>query len=290
MRKLVPITMILVAFLCIISLFPFSLHRPTKETIIFFPINPHVKFTDAKTKLQLQPQKREGKYSLLWSTSSSLDRNAYLRQDISLLFADGRLVDRLSKWKNNSQTLVQEKNVTAKDSHFFQTISFHHGELHEGNVITSSQTMTSDYLYVIDSPYSPLASFRRATTGDEKEWQKVLNKTTNEFLRHTSESLMSYFSIKKQQYYSLYLPDLIVYNEQPFPDLSIEKTQEIIGKLWEGLYKSYFLGIKKEDGSILSPIGSTIPLILISKDYSHLIVLTETKNGEKIRLIQQISS
>lgn len=290
MKKLVPITMIIAAFLCIISLFPFSLHRPTKETIIFFPINPHVKFKDAATKLQLQPQKRKGKYSLLWSTSSSLDRNAYLRQDISLLFADGRLVDRLSKWKNNSQTLVQEKKVTAKDSHFFQAISFHHGELHEGNVITSSQTMTSDYLYVIDSPYSPLASFRRATTEDEKEWQKVLNKTTNEFLRHTSESLLSYFSINKQQYYSLYLPDLIVYNEQPFPDLSMEKTQEIIGKLWEGLYKSYFLGIKKEDGSILSPIGSTVPLILISKDYSHLIVLIETKDGEKIRLLQQIFS
>ncbi|TXK91778.1 hypothetical protein FVE24_04300 [Parageobacillus sp. SY1] len=290
MRKLVPITMIIAAFLCIISLFPFSFHRPTKETIIFFPINPHVKFHDAKTKLQLQPRKREGKYSLLWSTSSSLDRNAYLRQDISLLFADGRLVDRLSKWKNNVQTLVQEKKVTAKDSHLFQTISFHHGELHEGNAITSIQTMTSDYLYVIDSPYSPLASFHRATTRDEKEWQKVLNKTTNEFLQQKAQSLLSHFSINSQQYYSFYLPDLIIYNEQPLPDLSMEKTQEILGKLWEGIYKSYFLGIKKEDGSILSPIGSTIPLILISKDYSHLIVLTETKDGEKIQLIQKISS
>ncbi|OAT74516.1 MULTISPECIES: hypothetical protein [Parageobacillus] len=285
MKKLV----LIAALLLIISLFSFFIHRPTKEAIIFFPINPRVTFSEAKTTLQLQSQKRDGKYSLLWSTSSALDRNAYLRQDISLLFADGRLVDRLSKWKSNSQTLTQEKIVTARDSHFFQAISFHYGELHEEETITSSQTMTSDYLYVIDSPYSPLSSFHRAATQDEKEWQNVLNKTTTEFLRHTSESLLSHFSIQNQRYYSLYLPDLIVYNEQPLPDLSMEKTQEIIGKLWEGLYKSYFLGIKKEDGSILSPIGSTTPLILVSKDYSHLLVLTETKDGEKIRLIQQIS-
>ncbi|GCD81845.1 hypothetical protein PTHTG4_09070 [Parageobacillus thermoglucosidasius] len=285
MKKLVSIA----ALLLIIASFSLFIYRPAKETIIFFPIHPHVTFSEAKTTLQLQPQKRDGKYSLLWSAASSLDRDAYLRQDISLLFADGRLVDRLAKWKTNSQTLTQEKIVAARDSRFFQAISFHHGELHEGEMITSSQTMTSDYLYVIDSPYSPLVSFHRAATQDEKEWQNVLNKTTAEFLQHTSESLLSHFSIQKQQYYSLYLPDLIVYNEQPLPDLSMEKTQEIIGKLWEGLYKSYFLGIKKEDGSILSPIGSTTPLILISKDYSHLLVLTETKDGEKIRLTQQIS-
>ncbi|GMN98054.1 hypothetical protein [Parageobacillus thermoglucosidasius] len=285
MKKLVSIA----ALLLIIASFSLFIYRPAKETIIFFPIHPHVTFSEAKTALQLQPQKRDGKYSLLWSAASSLDRDAYLRQDISLLFADGRLVDRLAKWKTNSQTLTQEKIVAARDSRFFQAISFHHGELHEGEMITSSQTMTSDYLYVIDSPYSPLVSFHHAATQDEKEWQNVLNKTTAEFLRHTSESLLSHFSIQKQQYYSLYLPDLIVYNEQPLPDLSMEKTQEIIGKLWEGLYKSYFLGIKKEDGSILSPIGSTTPLILISKDYSHLLVLTETKDGEKIRLTQQIS-
>jgi hypothetical protein len=287
MRKwIIPIMTMVAALLCLIPLF---FHHSTKETIIFFPIHPQATFKEAKTTLQLQPPKRRGKYSLLWSTSSSLDRTAYLRQDISLLFADGRLVDRLSKWENNRQTLTQRKKVTAKDSRFFQTISFHHGELHEGNVITSSQTMTNNYLYVIDSPYRPLTSFRRAATEEEKEWQRILNKTTNGYLQHKAQSLLSHFSIQRQQYYSLYLPDLIMYNEQPLPDLSMKKTQEIIGKLWEGIYKSYFLGIKKEDGTILSPIGSTVPLILISKDYSHLMVLFEAENGEKFQLIQKIT-
>ncbi|NUK30936.1 hypothetical protein HT574_12835 [Parageobacillus sp. VR-IP] len=290
MRKwTIPIMTIAAAFLCLILLFSLYSHNSTKETIIFFPIHPQATFKEAKTTLQLQPQKRRGKYSLLWSTSSSLDRTAYLRQDISLLFADGRLIDRLSKWESHRKTLTQRKKVTAKDSRFFQTISFHYGELHEGNAITSSQTMTSDYLYVIDSPYHPLTSFRRATTEEEKEWQRILNKTTNGYLQHKAQSLLSHFSIQAQQYYSLYLPDLIMYNEQPLPDLSMKKTQEIIGKLWEGMYKSYFLGIKKEDGSILSPIGSTVPLILISKDYSHLIVLIEAENGEKFQLIQKIT-
>ncbi|MBA2873475.1 hypothetical protein [Thermaerobacillus caldiproteolyticus] len=289
MRRIWQIGTMITAFFLFVYMFPFSLTQPTKETIIFFPLDPTVRFTKATTNLKLQPPKQNGKYPLLWMVSSTLDRQVYLRQDISLLFADGRLVGTLSEWKQNSQTLLQKKDVRTKDSHFFQAISFHYGEIHKGSTIGSSQKMSGDQLYVIDSPYSPLTSFRRPRTSEEKEWQSVLTKTTNESLQYTAETLFNHFSIQEKNYYHLYLPELIVYNEQPFPDLSFEKTQEIIGKLWEGLYRNYFLGIKREDGSVISPIGSTVPLILLSKDYSHLIVLTETKNGEKIQLVQTIS-
>jgi hypothetical protein len=289
MRRTLQIMMMMSVFLLFVYMFPFSLQQPAKETITFFPIDPTVRWTKAITTLRLHPPKQDGQYSLLWTVSSSLDRNVYLRQDISFLFADGRLIGTLSKWKENGQTLLQEKEIKQKDSQFFQSISFHHGEIHKGNTITSSQKMSGDQLYVIDSPYSPFTSFRRARTPEEKEWQRVLNKTTNEFLQYKTKTLFDHFSIRAQNYYHVYLPELIVYNEQPFPDLSLEKTQEIIGNLWEGLYKNYFLGMKRKDGSVISPIGSTIPLILLSKDYSHLIVLTEAKNGEKFQLLQKIS-
>jgi hypothetical protein len=287
MRRILQIMMMLLVFLLFVYMFPFSLQQPAKETITFFPIDPTVRWT--KTITKLQSQKQDDTYSLLWTVSSSLDRNVYLRQDISFLFADGRLIGTLSKWRENSKTLLQEKEIKLNDSHFFQSISFHQGEIHKGNTITSSQKMSGDQLYVIDSPYSPFTSFRHAKTPEEIEWQSVLNKTTNEFLQYTTKTLFDHFSIRDQNYYHLYLPELIVYNEQPFPDLSLEKTQEIIGNLWEGLYKNYFLGMKRKDGSVISPIGSTIPLILLSKDYSHLIVLTEAKNGEKFQLLQKIS-
>lgn len=48
-------------------------------------------------------------------------------------------------------------------------------------------------------------------------------------------------------YYHLYLPELVQYNEQPFMDLTTNETEMMIGNLWEGLYKNYFLGIKKTE-------------------------------------------
>ncbi|KHF31170.1 hypothetical protein LR68_00118 [Anoxybacillus sp. BCO1] len=92
--------------------------------------------------------------------------------------------------------------------------------------------------------------------------------------------------LSKNDYYHLYLTELVQYNEQPFMDLTTNETETMIGNLWEGLYKNYFLGIKKQNGSMESPIGSTVPLILIKKDYSQLFVVTETADGELIILKQ----
>jgi hypothetical protein len=289
MKRMIQLSMLIILFVLLYFLSPFSKEPPVRESIIFFPLDPNVTFTKADTRLVLKPKKKNNKYVLLWHTMSSLDRKVYLRQDISLLFANGRLLETLSKWKENSQTLLQEKTVKEKNSQLFQAISFHYGEIHDGETIRSSQKMSGDYLYVIDSAYSPLMSFRQARTTEQKEWENVLNQTTRQFLDYKTKQLVSHFSIREKNYYHFYLSELIVYNEQPFPDLSMEKTQKIIGNLWEGLYKNYFLGIKKKNGTIISPIGSTMPTILISKDYTHLVVLFETRDEEKIQLIQQIS-
>ncbi|MGG3791385.1 hypothetical protein [Geobacillus thermodenitrificans] len=287
MKRWVIVAALLVVIMAVAaSLFSWWERHRTVETIKFFPLDREAVFTEAKTTLVLGAKKERERYTLRWSTTSTLNRRAYLRQDISLLFADGRLIDVLSKWETDVDTIRMEKTVMTHDSRFFQAITFHHGELHKGEVITSSQTMSSTYLYVIDSPYYPLTSFRRPKTDDEREWQRVLNKAANEFLRHKADELLDYFSLSKDDYYALYLPELVAYTEQPLPGLSTAKTQTMIGRLWEGLYKSYVLGIKKEDGSILSPIGSTMPLILIQKDYRRILILLEAKNGEKVMLIQ----
>ncbi len=50
-----------------------------------------------------------------------LNRRAYLRQDVSLLFADGRLADVLSKWKTNTDAIDMEKTVRMRDSRVFSS-------------------------------------------------------------------------------------------------------------------------------------------------------------------------
>ena len=68
-----------------------------------------------------------------------------------------------------------------------------------------------------------------------------------------------------------------------------QQTYEIIGHLMEGLYKNYLLGIKKENGTIVDPIDSLIPLILLNKNKKELLVLIYTKENEYVLFKQKIS-
>ncbi|CUA79890.1 hypothetical protein [Anoxybacillus suryakundensis] len=280
MKRFISLFILLFVFIVIVQVF----ERPARETIMFFPIDPTVRFTTAETKLSLQSQKKENNYVVDWIVTSSLDRTAYLRQDISLLFANGRLISTQSKWKENGKNLIQQKRLEQKGSRLFQAISYHQGELHNGNDIRSSQKMSGDTLYVIDSSFAPLQSFRKPTTNEQKTWANTLNKQTQTIVNKAANEMDKI--LKKDDYYHLYLPELVQYNEQPFMDLTTNETEVMVGNLWEGLYKNYFLGIKKQNGSIESPIGSTVPLILIKKDYSKLFVVTETADGEIVILKQ----
>lgn len=281
MKRLLSICIFLLSFVIVIQAF----ERPAHEAIMFFPIDPTVHFTTAETKLSLQPKKKETRYVVDWIVTSSLDRTAYLRQDVSLLFANGRLVATQTKWKENGKSLVQQKQIEQKGSRLFQAISYHQGELHSDNDIRSSQKMSGDVLYVVDSSFAPLQSFRKPTTAEQKTWANTLNKQTQTIVNKTANQMGNI--LPADDYYHLYLPELVQYNEQPFMDLTTNETETMIGNLWEGLYKNYFLGIKKQNGSIESPIGSTVPLILIKKDYSKLFVVTETADGE-LAILKQL--
>lgn len=280
MKRLLLLFIWLFAFVVIVQMFG----KPARETIMFFPIDPTVRFTDTQTKLLLQPKKKETRYVVDWIVTSSLDRTAYLRQDISLLFANGRLISTQSKWKENGKSLAQKQHVEQIGSRLFQAISYHQGELHNGNDIRSSQKMSGDVLYVIDSSFTSFQSFRKATTSEQKRWANTLNKQTETIVNKPAKQMGDI--LPKDDYYHLYLTELVQYNEQPFMDLTTKQTEVMIGNLWEGLYKNYFLGIKKQNGSIESPIGSTVPLILIHKHYSKLFVVTETADGELVILKQ----
>ena len=64
----------------------------------------------------------------------------------------------------------------------------------------------------------------------------------------------------------------------------------IIEKLWESLYSIYVTGIKKQDGTIIDPIDSTIPLILREKQSSRLILIIQDKTGNLHEFYQQLPS
>lgn len=280
---------VLIVTLLILISFYLSKTFAVKESIIFFPLSEDIFFQEANTTLSLIGKKNAEKHILEWDVHSETNEEVYLRQDLSLLFVDGELKAKLAEWEDNSQMLAQYKKETGEDSSHYESVSFHYGEIHKGDdSIQSVQTISQDHLYVIDSTYNQLTSFRTPTTDEEKEWKEILDHIQTQQLHYRWKRLFNHFQIDESKYEMIPLTELPQYNKQSLPNFSKNDSQIIIGTLWEGLYKQYFLGLKREDGSIEDPLGSSIPLILIAKDGSHLRVLIEGKKGYPYQLYQKI--
>ena len=278
------------AALVIISLSMILHSKQTEESFTYFPEDENAFFLSAETSLTLMKKNSNG-YLLLWRIGSILDRKAYLRQDISFLFSNGKLLDKTGEsWKQQVDKISLEKKINHKESADFKAISFHHAEIHSDDQISSVQRITHDELYVLDSNFSPLHSFRQPVTKEEKAWKTVLDKLTQQRLQHALQKAKSSYSIHDHLYTTYLLTDMYLFADSPLPGFSEKQTQAIVGRLWEGLYKNYFLGIKKKDGTIADALGSTIPLILLAKDRSHLLVISELENNDVMILKQQIPS
>jgi hypothetical protein len=272
----------------IVCLLTFSIYKyknpPAQESITFFPIDPKVNFI--KTETILSPLNKPA-YTILWTIHSTLDQKAYLRQDAGLLYANGRLAGKLSDWKQKTAVSIQNSQLSTQKSTLLQAITFHHAELHEkGNQIFSSQAMSEDQLYVIHS--NPIKTFKVPSSKDEEQWKQRLDGETERMLQLSWNKGIRYFSIPLKNYEVFPLSQFHEKSKTTLPGFNKTETEKVVGNLWEGLYKNYILGIKKTDGTIVSPIGSTIPLILLAKDKTHLLVLTETGKGEPILLRQII--
>jgi hypothetical protein len=282
-KKLSAVLTILIVCILAVSLYKYK-NPPAQESITFFPIDPKVNFLKAETILS--PLNKPGNI-ILWTIRSTLDQKAYLRQDAGLLFSNGRLASKLSEWKQNTAVSIQDSQVSTEKSTLLQAITFHHAELHgKGKQISSSQAMSSDQLYVVHS--NPIKTFRQPSSKDDEQWKKRLDSETERMLQLSWNKGIRHFSIPLKNYEALPLSQFHEKAKNTLPGFNNTETARIVGNLWEGLYKNYILGIKKTDGTIVSPLGSTIPLILLANDKTHLLVLTETGKGEPILLRQII--
>lgn len=265
--------------------------EPLRDALIFFPIDPNATFEEASSHIQFQTMEDEDEYTLDWAVTSVLNQDAYLRQDVSLLFEDGYLKDTLSTWQENTSTIQMEKDVKSDDSGHYRVVTFHHAELHYPNdEIKSAQTLSFDQLYVIDSPLSPLHAFRIPTTEEEKESKRILDYILKQQQDYDWDSLFEYYNLPRDSYLRIPLTDLVLYKDKTLPGLTQDQTAQFLGGLWEGLYKNYVLGITKQDGTTVSPLGSTVPVILVPKSADHFFVLFRTADGEPIQLLQTLQN
>jgi hypothetical protein len=275
-----------IVIVSIAAAFLYNWNEPkVQESITYFPIDPKVNYKSVETSLNFVNNN-----VLIWKVDSTLDRKAYLRQDVGFLFSNGRLIGELGAWKQNTARMFQEKRIGAGNSAYYQAITFHHAELHDKKgQISSSQALSTNQLYVITESSTTAYSFLIPKTKAQSKLKQQLDEQTERMLHYSWNNGVRHYSIHLSDYqaFPLNLFQKIVKND--LPGFTREKTEKIVGQLWEGLYKNYFLGIKNADGTNVSPIGSTLPLILIANNKTHLLVLTETANGDPILLRQMIA-
>ncbi|CAM3805736.1 hypothetical protein [Mesobacillus zeae] len=260
-----------------------------KETIIFFPIDRSAAYVTANTSLTASNALAPGGYSVRLRSASVLDRHAYLRQDLSFVFKDGRLREKMGKWEPNTDRIVQEEVLQEKESALYSAVSFHYSEIHKNEEsIFSAQMMSSDFIYTVSSPISPVSAFRVPFRQEDVQWKGILDKGVEMLIENTLNKAADSYGINKNDYYIFRLTELARFETSPFPGFSRQATDKAIGRLWEGLYKNYFLGIKKRDGTVINPVDSTIPVILLSKDKKILLVLIQPADGDLVILKQEI--
>lgn len=242
----------------------------TERTITYFPIDGTKEFSKASTILSFDDETKV----LYWKTNSETEDNFYLRQDVSLLFINGRLKGILNAWRQRETTIEQEESLTVDAPSFVQSLTFHHGEWHENDTITSIQQMTKDEGYILDNYL-----IKKPTK--KKEIAHQINETIDEQLHLCWQQLIDFYNLDEQQYKLISFMQLDQFESYLGPDISAVTAARITGQLWEGLYKNYILEAISENSN------DYMPVILLANDLSHLYVLFQLQ-GENKQLRQQI--
>lgn len=243
------------------------------ETLIYFPADQTVQFTEYKTDISFADHK-----NLLWQIESESDEQVYLRQDISLLYANGQFKGILNLWEQNVSNLTKEKRIPHNGNVVYDSISFHHGEIHRNDDdITSIQKMSNQTLYVVEEDDEQYLSFRHPNNKVEIQIKEKLDHLKQDNLNRYWRQLINHFNINEDKYIAIPLIELIQFENKTLLTLSKEQTNRVLGQLWEGLYKNYVIPVSDKKNHH-SP--HYMPLILIDKDVTHLYVLFEL-NGEK---------
>ncbi|WP_409289272.1 hypothetical protein [Peribacillus sp. SCS-37] len=255
------------------------------QTIIFFPIDKKALFERAETRLS--PRLSGNYYKLKWEAASVTDTPHYLRQDVSLIFRNGRLLGIMKSWKEDTQRLQQAETIKVDQSSQLQAVTFHYGELHRGEKITSVQQMSSASVYLILSRLTGPDYFGTPITAEQQEWKQALDSKARAVQESSWNRAMGRLSINPEKYIKLPLTELPNGRAVFFAGIPPSLQEKIIGRLWEGIYKNYALGIKKQDGSLTTPLGSTVPLLLLNPRMRELLFITETADEEPVLLKQQ---
>ncbi|MGV3488850.1 MAG: hypothetical protein ACO1OC_09730 [Tuberibacillus sp.] len=284
--KLQSVLYILVAsFLTALLLYFYNHQDETEQSLTYFPDDPMLAFAEASTTLKMQSDDR---YTIQWKVHSVLNTETYLRQDVSFLYKDQRLIGVLTKWKENTSAIAQSRTIPGDESGFYEAISVHHAESHyPNNIIRGKEVMSFDRLSVLKMT-SGFIGFNIPESLEQEQWYKKRWETMQLKQKALIAQAARQYHFNPDEYYQYPLSHIPVYNNESLPGLDQKTTHRVISQLWEGLYKGYALGIHLTEHETKSPLGSSMPIILYHKKADHLLLITQLHSGEIAMLRQQL--
>lgn len=258
------------------------------EAIKYFPISSDLSFESGNSQIFVSSD-GTNQYDVIIQAVSQTSSKTAVRHDILLLFQDGILIGKSDEWNEDADQLQQQMVMKGRNSHLFEVISYHHAEIHSENELTTQQMMSDDYLYVSSTPWDDLEQFTFPASSKQKQWKTIIDNGYKQLLNFEIEQGIKQYGLPPSEYYIIPLTRLAPYDQKGLPGFDISTFREVIGKLWENLYRHYYMGFTTKEGKTIDTTGSTVPMIYIEKKGTHLIVLFRTKDGNFHQIFQKIS-
>ncbi|WEG14274.1 hypothetical protein PU629_07920 [Pullulanibacillus sp. KACC 23026] len=263
----------------------------TINSLTYFPNDPAIHFTKAETNLSLEPIDASSSYKIHWEIASETNLPVYLRQDVGLLFQNGKLIQVSNKWKQQVTSLTHHQSVSTEGNRLFEGLTVHYAESHLSNgAIGSAEVMSYDHLFVQTGDSQKPEAFKIPVDQSETKFYQKLSRSIEQEQQSIIKQAAKNFHLKLKDYAIIPLTRLETYRKNALPGQNKKNSQKVISQLWEGLYKNYILGIHLSNHDIESPIGSSMPIILYPKKNNELYVIIQTKEGQLQLLKQSITN
>ncbi|MCL1630382.1 hypothetical protein M3N64_00225 [Sporolactobacillus sp. CPB3-1] len=277
-RKNLFISLLIIAVALFTLMLPFLLSD--RAAITYFPDNPRIRFTKSDTHLSIMTDEQ----LLHLSVQSQTIETNQLIQNFSLLYRNNRLIAILNHWQRNTNQLISARDARIR-SGFYNALTVHQAELHINSDIYGKERLSQDYLIVSASGRH---AFRHPKTPDEANQLSSHTRQIDLERKQLLGRAAAHYHFSPDHYRIVSL-DMLTDESKTriFPFFNEKTVERIVGQLWEGLYKNFIRGIQLTEGQSESPLGSTVPLLLIADD--HMLVIIESSDHHLIMLKQNFT-
>lgn len=248
----------------------------------FFPINNNIYFLELGSDLEIYKGEEEN-YKVVGESWSQTNEKVYLRQDVNLLFQNGFLKQFDYPWKKDTDWIIDKLEMPLNKNSIYSLLSYHHAEIHKNNLISSSQAVTEDKLYVGYSE-GRWNIFKIPKNDFQKKEQERLISNYKQLREELLEQGLIQMNINKNSY-EIYDLDSFSLEGNKSDIIREEQWESVLGGLWEGLYNNYITYYSKGELEYFSP---PMPWVLLDKEGTHILVIYQKENGEFDKLIMAI--